>query len=64
MAQVCRLVEQEDLGSIQKLILLIFELPKDKYVAFRYICTEIIEDLSYILKDKLSDGTYLVELTQ
>lgn len=64
MAQVCRIVEQEDLESIQKLIMLIFELPKEKYVAFRYICTEIIEDLSFILRDKLSDGTYLVELTQ
>lgn len=63
MSQICRIIEQEDLDSIKKLIMLIFELPKEKYVAFRYICTEIIEDLSFILRDKLPDGTYLAELT-
>lgn len=29
--------------------MLIFELPSDKYFALSYICTEIIQDVSYVL---------------
>ena len=55
--QICRIIDQEDLESLNTVIMLLFQLPTDK-LAFRYISTEIIEDLSFALKDKKSDGTY------
>jgi hypothetical protein len=44
--------------------MLIFELPSDKYTAFRYVCTEIIQNISYILKEKTPEGQYMMSETQ
>jgi hypothetical protein len=45
-------------------LLVIFELPVDKYLAFRFVATEIIEDISFILSEKGNNGEYLLAETQ
>jgi len=42
---------------------LLFQLPSEKYLALRFVTTEIIEDISFILKEKDADGKYLVNET-
>ena len=44
-------------------MVLLFQLPCERYTAFRFIATEIIEDISYTLEYKSEDGTYLVAET-
>ena len=39
-------------------------MPSDKYYAFRFISTEIIENLSYLLNEKKPDGSYMLEEAQ
>jgi hypothetical protein len=62
--QLTRVIELEDIYCIQKVLFVIFELPSDKYYAFRFISTEIIENLSYLLCEKRSDGQYMLEEAQ
>ena len=62
---MCRLIEtQKDLMYVQPMIMLLFELPHSKYFAFRLISTEIIKDLTYVLKDPNEKGEYPIEETQ
>ena len=46
------------------MIMLLFELPHSKYFAFRLISTEIIKDITYILKDPNKKGEYPIVETQ
>jgi hypothetical protein len=62
--QLTRVIELEDIHCIQKVLFVIFELPSEKYYAFRFISTEIIENLSYLLSEKRSDGQYMLEEAQ
>ena len=62
--QLTRVIELEDIASIQQVLFVIFEMPSDKYYAFRFISTEIIENLSYLLGEKRPDGSYMIEEAQ
>ena len=46
------------------MIMVLFELPCDRYLAFRYTATEIIENISFILNERGPDGNYPVKETQ
>ena len=52
LEQIARIIEIEDFEHFQKVLLVMFELPSDKYLAFRFVSTELVEDLSYLLKEK------------
>jgi hypothetical protein len=62
--QLTRVINLEEIHCIQQVLFVIFELPSDKYFAFRFISTEIIENLSYLLCEKRADGGYMVEEAQ
>lgn len=61
---VARVVQLDELQHLQRVLLIIFELPCEKYLAFKFIATEIIEDISFILSEKGSNGEYLLAETQ
>ena len=64
-AQVARAIRIEDVASFQKVLLVIFELPSDKYLAFRFISTEIIESLSDLLREKdPGSNEYMFQMAQ
>lgn len=42
----------------------LFELPCEKYLAFRYVASEIIENISFVLNEKGPDGNYPIQETQ
>lgn len=59
-----RVVSFEDLPQVQKVLFLIFELPCDRYLAFRFVATEIIKEVSYVLSKKDLNGNYYVAETE
>lgn len=60
---VTRSIQMSELKYFEEVILLLFELPCDRYLAFRYVATEIIENISYILAEKSSHGLFLIDET-
>ena len=49
--QLTRIVNYTELPDLENMLLVIFELPSDKYLAFRFICTHIITDITYCIKE-------------
>lgn len=66
---VSRVIEVDEIVHLRECLNIIFSLPYDQYLAFRYITIEIITNLSYIIKNKtVKEGQqekgYLVEETK
>lgn len=49
---VSRVIEVDEIVHLRECLNIIFSLPYDQYLAFRYITIEIITNLSYIIKNK------------
>jgi len=57
-------VEQAEMYAMKEVIGVMFKLPFEKYLALKFVVIEIVEDISFILKEKDQNGQYLVRETE
>lgn len=50
--------------SIKDVVELIFQLPSEKYLAFKFISMEIVEDISFLLSEPLENGQPMLKETE